>query len=239
MRRGTFVAVLVTAMLALPSATALGSADPGTQEAPSVDAEACAPPCGEINPRLMFSFPELEDKRIQLEQGDAVTFSGKITFWADTDDEGYSPRDPQQAIEIRFSFPRLPPWAQMSVEPSQIEVPVNTCPQCFKPATEDPSSPEAHWAFSTGINLTVEAVEDPEVTPGYDYGKLQLFAKSTESGIYNPGYGIREVRVDPGADEDLSTSSTDENGAPGPSVLVASAVLATVAAAAAIRRDDR
>ena len=39
---------------------------------------------------------------------------------------------------------------------------------------------------------------DLQETPGYEYGKLQLFAKSSESGIWNPGYGIKEVRIQAG-----------------------------------------
>lgn len=194
----------------------------------------CAPPCGEINPRIMFEFPELGEEPIDLAEGESKTFEGQVYYWTDTDDEGYAPRDPSQEIVIQFSFPRLPSWAEMSVEPTEIQVPVNTCAQCFK-TTADGTRPTAHFEYSEPITLTVTANEAPQATTGYDYGKLQLFAKSTESAIYNPGYGIREVRVNPGAGQAIDQQSTDDPmGVPGPGALAALAALG--AAAVAVRR---
>lgn len=235
--RGTLVVVVALTLLAVPSGVAI-QGDTSQEAEPEVSTEAdCAPPCGEINPRLMVEFPDLSDETVPLEKGESKTFEGTLTFWADTDDEGYSPRDPSEPITVSFSFPRLPAWAEMSVEPTQIEVPVNTCAQCFKVNTDDPSRPAVHWAFSAPVEMTVTAVDTPETTPGYDYGKLQLFAKSSESGIYNPGYGIREVRVTAAGGDTLEQTSTDESTVPGPGGLAAVAALGAVSAMLALRRE--
>jgi hypothetical protein len=219
--------VTVAMMLAL-APSAAGEVVDGAQTD-----EACSPPCGEINPRISFAFPERGDEPIELAPGESKTFEGEVVFWTDTDDEGHAPSDPTQDIVIRFSFPRLPTWASMSVEPTEVTVPVDTCPDCFQ--TDAASDrPATHYEYREPIKLTVTADETPEATTGYDYGKLQLFAKSTESGIYNPGYGIREVRVQPGAGEDLDAQRTDDAaGVPAAGALAAAAL---AAAALAIRR---
>jgi hypothetical protein len=226
--RGAAVVLVALAMVAAPAVvTGATEQAPGPDEAGEA---ACAPPCGEINPRISFSFPELDDKTIDLQKGESKTFEGTVTYWTQTDDEGYAPRDPQQPVMLQFSYPRLPAWAAMSAEPSQLEVPVNTCPQCFV-VSDDDSRSDVYWEYKTNVTLTVEALEPPEATPGYDTGELQLFAMSTESGIYNPGYGIQEVSVNPAGDA-LEEQSSDGDGAtvPGPGPVAALAALAGLAA---------
>lgn len=223
--RGALVTLIALAMFATPAAAAATPADEPVDEAAS---SSCAPPCGEINPRITFTFDEL-DGPIDLSEGESKSFTGEVTYWTDTDDEGHAPRDPQAPIVMSFSFPRLPAWASMSAEPSQIEVPVNQCPQCFQ-TEEGDQRPEAHFEHTTEITITVEAIAPPEATPGYDTGELQLFAQSTESGIYNPGYGIQEVSVIPANDTELETSSTGLSGVPAPGP----AALALVGLAAAL-----
>lgn len=214
-------------VFAVPSAAGITDSDGATADAD------CSPPCGEINPRIVFEFPDLGDKPIELSEGESKTFEGEVVYWTDTDDEGHAPRDPSQDIVIRFSFPQLPSWASMKVEPNEVTVPVNTCPDCFKTAA-DGTRPTAHYEYREPITLTVTAKEAPQATTGYDYGKLQLFAKSTESAIYNPGYGIREVRVNPGtsSDELASQSTDDPNGVPGAGAIAAIAALAAAGLAA-------
>ncbi|MDX1611014.1 MAG: hypothetical protein R3185_01510 [Candidatus Thermoplasmatota archaeon] len=197
---------------------------------------ACAPPCGEINPRLLFSFDELTRDPQALAPGQSATYQGTLTFWFDADDEGYVPQDPQQPITVQFSFPRLPTWAKMSVEPSTIDVDL-ACATCFTTDTEDPTTPTLHYEQTFDVTLTVEVTGPPEKTPGYDYGKLQLFAKSTESGIYNPGYGIKEVRIQAGPGADLEPNSTLDAPAAGPLALLAALGATALAAARLARRD--
>jgi len=226
--RRALVPLVVIALVA-PAASTLAA--PATQP---VDGSMrdCSPPCGEINPRILFDFEDLDKDPIALENGESTTFQGEVTFWTDTDDETHAPANPDEPIVISFSFPRLPAWAQMSIEPTSVEVPVNSCAECFQ--TGDDGT--VHFAYSTPIELTVEAVDTPEVTTGYEYGKLQVFAKSTESTIYNPGYGIREVRVQPGQADDLEAQSSDEgepSAVPGAGALAA---IAATAAALALRR---
>jgi hypothetical protein len=227
--RGT-AAVLALAMVFVLAPTVAGETVDGTDQV----ADECSPPCGEINPRISFAFADMGEDPITLEEGESVTFEGEVVYWTDTDDEGHAPHDATEDIVIRFSFPRLPTWASMSVEPAEITVPVSTCPDCFQTNTEG-SSPATHYEYREPVTLTVTANEAPQATTGYDYGKLQLFAKSTESGIYNPGYGIREVRVDPGASASLEQQSTDSPmPVPGAGALAALATLG--AAAVAVRK---
>lgn len=222
-------AVVVTVAMLLALAPATAASPVADQDSLETD---CSPPCGEINPRITFEFPDVGDEEIDLSEGESVTFQGEVVYWTDADDEGHAPSDPSEEIVIRFSFPRLPTWATMSVEPNEINVPVNTCPQCFQTDTES-SRPDTNFEYREEIELTITAEEPPEATTGYDYGKLQLFAKSTESGIYNPGYGIREVRVM--TDEDLEQQSTEDGlDVPGASALASIAAVAL--AAIAVRR---
>jgi hypothetical protein len=226
MRRAAVVVALAVVVSLAPGVAG------DVAEEPEASSDTCAPPCGEINPRITFEFEDLGDEPIELAEGESRTFSGEVVYWTDTDDEGHAPNDPTQDIVIRFSFPRLPTWASMSVNPTEVSVPVSTCPDCFQ-TDADGSQPSTHYEYRQSIELTVTAEEPPEATTGYEYGKLQLFAKSTESGIYNPGYGIREVRVVPGASEDLEANSADEASAvPGAGALAALATLGAAAVAA-------
>lgn len=206
--------LLVALALILPVVPTPHEQDPST---------ACAPPCGEINPRLLFSFPDVGRDAFPLEAGASRSFDGTVTYWFDADDEGYTPPDPQTPIEVSFSFPKLPPWATMTIEPAGITVDT-TCATCWNASADDPAVPQLHFEQRTPVVVTLEITGEPVPTPGYEYGKLQLFAKSTESGIYNPGYGIREFRV--AADEPSEGFSI-----PGAGPLALLAVLAVAAAA--------
>lgn len=232
------VLVALLLMLLAPAAAATGGTptDGTAPDAtvPTTDATGCAPPCGEINPRLIITFEDLDREAMDLEKGDSVTFQGTITLWADADDEGYVPPDPQEPIVIQFAYPRLPTWASMTADPGQIELDP-ACATCF--TVEDESSQaKIHYASTHAINLTIEIVDTPEKTTGYDYGKLQLFAKSTESGIWNPGYGIKEVRVQ-AADEALDAQSTEDTDTV-PGIGLAGATVALLVAAGAVARRD-
>ncbi len=226
------VLAAILLMLLAPAATAQGGTTADT--ATTADATECAPPCGEINPRLIFNFEDLDREALNLDKGESVTFQGTITLWADADDEGYVPPDPQEPIVIQFAYPRLPTWASMTAEPSQIELDP-ACGTCFAVEGET-SQPKVHYESAHAINLTIEILDTPEKTTGYDYGKLQLFAKSTESGIWNPGYGIKEVRIQAG-DQALDAQSTEDPDAV-PGIGLAGATVAMLVAAAAVARRD-
>lgn len=223
--------VAILLMLLTPMATAQGGSAVD-DAATTSEAVGCAPPCGEINPRIIFDFKDLEREALDLSKGESTTFQGTVTLWADADDEGYVPPDPQEPIVIQFAYPRLPPWASMTVEPSQIDL-QPACPTCFAVEGET-TQPKVHYESQHPINLTIEVLDTPQKTTGYDYGKLQLFAKSTESGIWNPGYGIKEVRIQAG-DQALDAQSTeDPSGVPG--VGLAGALIGVVGAAALVAR---
>ncbi len=228
-------ALVAIALMLLAPAAAIPGASAVQGTATSTGSADCAPPCGEINPRIIFDFKDLEREALDLDQGDSVTFQGTVTLWADADDEGYVPPDPQEPIVIQFAYPRLPSWAKMTVDPGQIELQPG-CPTCFTVEGET-TQPKIHYESRHAINLTIEIVGPPEKTTGYDYGKLQLFAKSTESGIWNPGYGIKEVRIQAGGNESLASQSTeDPDGVPG--LGLAGATVAMIVAAAAMARRD-
>jgi hypothetical protein len=83
----------------------------------------------------------------------------------------------------------------MSVEPPQIPVPIE--PQYLQPDTSDPTNPGASYVYTAKITISFSAKSQPVLADGTDYAKLLVFAKSTESGLYKSGYGIKELRVAP------------------------------------------
>lgn len=232
------LALAVTAFVLLTPLA--GAADVASSPADEVQAVAaassCAPPCGEINPRILFEFEELTRDPVDTSAGDQIVFDGTVTYWFDADDEGYVPPDPQTPIVIQFTFPRMPAWAQMSIEPATIEVETIACPECPQASADDPTRPQLHWEYTEPVTMTIDVLDVPEPTPGYDYGKLQVFAKSTESGIYNPGYGIREVRIATDGALEANSLGDDGNGVPGPSALALLSTLGISAAVVALKR---
>lgn len=180
-------ALWVAALLLLPTLLVL----PG--------ASACVAgvgvPCGRIYPIILM---QVEDKAsmYNLTLGEPVEIAATLTYKFDMANEGYTAVNPLDPITIGFEFPRKPDWAELSVEPERIVVDVNN-PTNVQPDPTNPASPQATYVFTVPIKITARLTGQAILRDGYDYHKLLVFAKSTESGLYQAGYGIKEIRVIP------------------------------------------
>lgn len=176
-------AVLVVAMLVLPALALLPSA------------ESCGVPCGRIYPLILISVEE-KAAMYNLSQGQTVDVDALLTYKFDMANEGYTVATPNEPIVIRFEYPRKPDWADVKVEPDVINVDVAN-PTMVKPDLSAPTTPQASYEFSIPIKISLTLTGQAILRDGYDYHKLLVFAKSSESGLYQSGYGIKEFRVVP------------------------------------------
>ncbi|HEX2022084.1 MAG TPA: hypothetical protein VHH36_05180 [Candidatus Thermoplasmatota archaeon] len=161
-------------------------------------ADACGVPCGRIYPSILMSVEGQAPGQVyNVTQGVPLTLEATLTFRFDAGTEGYTAPDPNNPIVVTFEFPRKPKWAELSVEPDRIPIPV-TDPRYLKPGTPDPSAPpELTYEYATKVAVTALVTDRAVLRDGFDFGKLLVFAKSTESGLYQAGYGIKEIRVAP------------------------------------------
>lgn len=177
------LAVVVLVVLALPAFAPV--------------AEACAAiPCGRIYPIILIQ-TELKPGSVHdLPAGAGLSLDAVLVFTFDAAKDGYTPTLPNEPITVAFEFPRKPQWVDMAVEPARIDIPVND-PTRFAPDASDPAAPKLVFTFSVPIQISATLVGQPILRDGYDYQKLLVFAKSSESGIFQSGYGIKEIRVAP------------------------------------------
>lgn len=164
-------------------------------------ASACAasPPCGYIFPLITLE-PEGGATPRDLPKSGDVSIPVKLTFSFDAGNEGYSVTRPDDKITVTFEFPRKPAWANMSVEPAAIDIPVND-PRYLKPDAADTNNPKLHFEYQTSFTLTLRQVPDgqPVLQDGFETARLLLYAKSNEAktGLYKAAYAIKEFRVRP------------------------------------------
>lgn len=158
-------------------------------------ASACGVPCGRIYPLILL---QVEDQAAvyDLSEGSPVTIDATLTYKFDMVNEGYTAATPNEPIVIRFEYPRKPDWADIKVEPEAINVDVSN-PVYVVPDTSSPTNPQASYVFTAPITITLALTGQAVLKDGYDYHKLLVFAKSSESGLYQAGYGIKEIRVVP------------------------------------------
>lgn len=177
--------VLVFALLFLLAAQALPH-----------PAAACGVPCGRIYPVILLAAAEGAPKEFEMKAGTTLDVPATITYRFDAVNDGYSVVPPTDAVTISFEYPRKPAWVDLKVEPETIPVDVNN-PTFMTPGT-DPNAPSATYSYTAKITIhaTLNGAR-PVLRDGFDYAKLLIFAKSTESGLYQAGYGIKELRVKP------------------------------------------
>lgn len=175
-------ALLLAALLCAP-ALVLGAAD------------ACSVPCGRIYPIITITL-EGDQPTWPLVAAQPTQIAATLTYKFDMMNEGYTAAMPNEPIDIRFEYPRKPDWAAVSVEPEVIRVDV-TNPTYIRPDPSNPASPQAQYVFTVPITIRVGLVGQAVLRDGYDFHKLLVFAKSSESGLYQSGYGIKEIRVVP------------------------------------------
>ena len=158
--------------------------------------DALGVPCGRIYPIILIS---TDDKSAQfnLSADHPLDVSATITFRFDMVNEGYTATQPNDQITMTFEFPRKPAWVDMSVEPDKLVVDTAN-PTDVQPDTSDPTNPQASYVWTTKVKIHAALNgAQPVLRDGLDYAKLLVFAKSTESGLYQAGYGIKELRVIP------------------------------------------
>ncbi|MFA5861062.1 MAG: hypothetical protein WDA16_05145 [Candidatus Thermoplasmatota archaeon] len=158
-------------------------------------ATACSVPCGRIYPVLLIAAVEGAPKQFDLKQGVTLDVPLTVTYRFDAINDGYSVVPPTDSVKISFEYPRKPAWVDLKVEPETIPVDVNN-PTYLTPGP-DPNAPTATFSFTAKITVHATLTGQAVLRDGFDYAKLLVFAKSTESGLYQAGYGIKEVRVRP------------------------------------------
>ena len=160
---------------------------------PTVD--ACAVPCGRIYPIITIAL-EGDQPTWPLVASAPTEIAATLTYRFDMMNEGYTAATPNEPIDIRFEYPRKPDWAEIAVEPEVVRVDV-TNPTYVVPDVSNPASPQAQYVFTVPITIRISLVGQAILRDGYDFHKLLVFAKSSESGLYQSGYGIKEIRVVP------------------------------------------
>lgn len=158
-------------------------------------ASACAVPCGRIYPIITIQL-ESDAPTWPLAASAPTEIGAVLTYKFDMMNEGYTAATPNEPIDIRFEYPRKPDWAEIAVEPEVVRVDV-TNPTYVVPDTSEPTSPQAQYVFTVPITIRISLVGQAVLRDGYDFHKLLVFAKSSESGLYQSGYGIKELRVVP------------------------------------------
>lgn len=162
------------------------------------EAAACAAagvPCGRIYPSIVIALPEGSPKVFDAEVGTPIVLDATLTYRFDMQNDGYTAAAPNEPVYVTFEFPRKPGWADLKVGPEKLEVPVND-PRQFV-VTPDPAGAQAHYVWTAPIKITATVRGQAVLKDGYDFAKLLVFAKSSESGLYQSGYGIKEIRVAP------------------------------------------
>lgn len=152
-------------------------------------------PCGRIYPTILLSAPEGSPNLWPLLTAQPLAVELTLTYRFDAINDGYSVASPNDPITVTFEFPRKPSWVDMHVEPESVVVDVNNPTRITPPA--DPNAPQAYYNFETKIKVTASLTGQPVLRDGFDYAKLLVFAKSSENGLYQSGYGIKELRVVP------------------------------------------
>lgn len=181
----TVVALLALSLAAAPLAGA------ATAEESS---GSCSVPCGYIYPLILIEPKESQEARTLPSDGSPVEVEATLTWTFDITNEGFTMNNPTEPIEVTFEFPRKPSWAGMSVEPSKFQVPIS--PQFIQPEG-DASNPSAQYVYTRDITITMSQKSQATLRPGEDVADLLVFAKSSESGLYKPSYGIKEFHADP------------------------------------------
>ncbi len=194
--RPVLALVAAVLLLLLPASALAGLAPPiprGVGPAPPAGA-ACSIPCGYIYPLIIIAVENGGDVR-PLAPGRPLTVPATLTFRFDVMNEGFTIPNPNEPIILTFEFPRKPDWVDVAVEPARMEIPIQ--PQYIQPDATDPSNLKAYYVYTTEISIAIALTGQAVLKDGYEFAKLLVFAKSSESGLYKAGYGIKEFKVAP------------------------------------------
>lgn len=187
-------ALLLALLLAAPVLGALPSTDACAGATSAGPSAAEAPPCGKIYPTILITSSGAPAPA-PLTRGATLDVPLTVVYRFDALNDGYSAVSPTDPVRVSFEFPRKPAWADLKVEPESFDVPVDD-PSHFQP---DPTAnpPALVFESSQRIVVHVQLTGQAVLRDGFDDAKLLVFAKSTENGLYQAGYGIKEIRVRP------------------------------------------
>jgi hypothetical protein len=188
MKAGVLALIL---LLALPPFASI----PAQACATSLGAAAASVPCGRIYPIILLNLDANAPKQFALKPNVTLDIPATVTYRFDAINDGYAVVPPTDPITISFEYPRKPSWADLKVDPETIPVNVDD-PTQFTP-NPDPSAPTMQYSYTAKITIHATLRDVAILRDGYDYAKLLVFAKSSENGLYQAGYGIKEIRVLP------------------------------------------
>lgn len=148
-------------------------------------------PCGYVYPRLLFELGE-RGHRYTLTSDEPLRLEGTLTFTWDITAEGLAVQNPTVPIVVTFQFPRKPDWLHVEVEPAELQIPIS--PEHVE-ATNTPTGVQLVYRYTAPIaveaSLDGPPVVDPEQPPS-----LLILAQSSESGLYKPGFGVRDLPLE-------------------------------------------
>lgn len=180
-----FVAVLMVAPI-----VAIGAGASTT----ATETDCSGVPCGYISPIIII---DLETNDATLSPGeDSVEIPGTVTYKWDVDNEGFGAWEPDDPPEVTLRFTRKPGWISASVEPARFGVEMS--PEHLSVDESNPTQPDSTYSYSQEITVTLAKNDQPIIAEeGFEEASMGLYARSSESGLYKPGYGFREIRVAP------------------------------------------
>lgn len=160
----------------------------------STDTDCASVPCGYISPIILI---DLDTNDVTLSPDEPeVEIPGTVTYKWDVDQEGFGAWEPNNRPEVTLRFTRKPAWVSASVEPTRF--PVEMSPQHLDVDQSNPTQPDATYTYKKDITVTIAKNDQPIIAEeGFDRASMGLYARSSESGLYKPGYGFREIRVQP------------------------------------------
>jgi hypothetical protein len=147
-----------------------------------------AVPCGYIYPRLLFDLGA-RGAAHTLTMAQPLLLEGTLTFTWDITAEGMAAPNPASPIVVTFDFPRKPDWLSIEVEPPALEIPISPQYVVTSPSADGPSMVYVYEA-PIAVRATLLATPTLEA-PGQP--SMLVLAQSSESGLYKPGFGIRDL----------------------------------------------
>ncbi|HLE96708.1 MAG TPA: hypothetical protein VI997_04990 [Candidatus Thermoplasmatota archaeon] len=155
---------------------------------------SCSVPCGYVYPLIRLVVDGDKAPR-PLATGETLEIPARMMFTFDAGNEGAGPEEPGKPIVVTFEYPKKPRWVEITADPDNLQVPIS--PQYLQPNATDPNNLKLMYVYETDVTFRIRLVDTPVLREGAEYAKLLVFAKSTESGLYKPAYGIKEIRVAP------------------------------------------
>lgn len=183
------VAVLLVAPMAVLGAGA------STISTTSTDTDCATVPCGYISPIIIIDL-DRNDVELSPDRSE-VEIPGTVTYKWDVDQEGFGAWEPDDPPEVTLRFTRKPDWVSASVDP--VRFPVEMSPEHLSVDDSNPTQPDSTYSYTQPITVTLAKQEGQPIVAeeGFEEASMGLYARSSESGLYKPGYGFREIRVAP------------------------------------------